>query len=265
MIGVTKKLYFAVDKQVDALVDGKNDTSQAQCDFFEGDSPVVNVYLVESYSDVSESIQLKDKETLQLVLSTQNAIESANPTIIAQLDNFDELMDEEGHIYYQGVLPLNTAEITTALTDSSSIQCVIELVVIDSLFGQQLTSQGSVSLYRSIYPNTNIQEVTKPAINIGSYQTVVSICAGIVDERILGLKDGAPAEFDTLYELADIAMRFQTMHHQVGDFEDYLEGKAMADAGFTVTELTQAAIDASTFRVSHSPSRPRAVDAREIP
>ena len=56
---------------------------------------------------------------------------------------------------------------------------------------------------------------------------------------ILGLKDGAPVEFDTLYELAEAAMGMQSLRAEIGNFQDYLDGKELADSGLTITQLGQ--------------------------
>ncbi len=102
------------------------------------------------------------------------------------------------------------------------------------------------------------------SINFGSYSTVVSLASGIVDERILGLKNGAPVEFDTLYELAEFAQKVRSHEVMVGNYYDYLDGKRLADQNLTVVSLGNLAIDTSTYAVSHEPWRPIEVNAQIV-
>lgn len=267
MIGEPTELRFLVDRRFDSLINGADDeTTNNDIIFFEGDSQIVRVYTHVLSNGEIVSRQLKDKEKLVVVISLTDSLGGNNPPIIAMLDSFEEILDETQTICYEGVLGLNTEEVINAFGDGdSTINCTIEMVIIDELFGKQSSSQGSVTINRSILPSNALDKLTKPSVNIGSYSTVVSLATGIVDQRIFDLKDGAPAEFDTLYELADAAQRVFSMHTQVGDFDDYLRGKALADAGLTVVSLGQIAVDKSTFAVSAPPSRPRAVDARIVP
>lgn len=261
MIGFgAREVFFNLGNQTDGLASDKNLSGSTQ-NFFEGDTHALRVHLRKPTDEGSSAYQLQDKETLALALVLEDDLRAEEQIILAYSNKFDEAMDEDGDICYETQWSLNTEEVITALGTRSNIGCVMELVILDELFGRQYTVQGSARIRRSAIDTQNIEKVGLPSMNIGSYSTVVSLAAGIVDERILGLKDGAPAEFDTLFELAESAMKVNSHQTQVGDFEAYLEGKAMANSGFTIVSLGQIAMDASTFRISHTPSRPKAVQA----
>lgn len=257
-----KELFFNLDSQSSGLARNKN-LQNLTADFFEGDTYTVRVHLRNETDDGSAPYQLKDKESIALAVVETSDLSSTDSTIIAYLDQFEGIMDEDGDVAYDGVLTFNTQEVLDALGTRSIVRCTMELVVVDELFGKQYSVQGGARIRRSAVAQPDVETLGKPNVNIGSYSTVVSLASGIVDSRIFALKDGAPAEFDTLYELADAAMRMFSNATQIGNFDDYLEGKALADAGLTVVSLGQMAVDASTFVVQHPPSRPRAVDARE--
>ena len=267
MIGEPKELRFLVDRRFDSLINSaEDDTTANDIVFFEGDSQIVRIYTHVLQDGQIVSRQLKDKEKLVLVIALTNDLGNASPKVIALLDTFEEILDDGRNICYEGVLSLNTQEVLDAFSQgNSTIDCTIEMVIIDELFGKQSTSQGSLQINRSILPTSALETLVSPSVNIGSYSTVVSLATGIIDQRIFDLKDGAPAEFDTLYELADAAQRVFSLHTQVGTFDDYLRGKELADAGLTVVSLGQIAVNKSTFSVSAPPSRPRAVDARIAP
>lgn len=256
-----KELFFNLDSQSSGLARNKN-LQNLTADFFEGDTYTVRVHLRNETEDGSEDYQLKDKEKIALAFVETSDLSSTESVIIAYVDQFEGVLDEDGDVAYEGVLTFNTQEVLDALGTRSLVRCTVELVVLDELFGKQYSVQGIARIRRSAVAQPDVETIGKPNVNIGSYSTVVSLASGIVDNRILGLKDGAPAEFDTLFELANAAMRMFSNATKIGNFDDYLEGKALADAGLTVVSLGQMAVDASTFIVSHSPSRPRAVDAR---
>ena len=109
--------------------------------------------------------------------------------------------------------------------------------------------QSSMVINRSALPSSDADSIGTPSVNIGSYETVNELCREIVDGRILQLKDGAPAEFDTLFELAESAMKAESLRAEVGTFQDYLDGKALADSGLTITQLGAIASDGASASV----------------
>ena len=250
MIVSTRNLYVALDRQTGCLVEGKNSRSSLSLELFEGDTQTIKVFLVEADSDFVGSKQLGQKESLTIVVTQSDSLSTSTIPILALCNTFDEAMDSDGHIYYEGELSLNTEEILTALGEgNSSISCTIEVVILDSLFGKQFTMQSSMVINRSALPSSDADSIGTPSVNIGSYETVNELCREIVDGRILQLKDGAPAEFDTLFELAESAMKAESLRAEVGTFQDYLDGKALADSGLTITQLGAIASDGASASV----------------
>lgn len=240
MISTRKELYFFINEGANALTDGKNSNSiDSDVSFFEGDTQNIRVYIRNFQNNIYSSCQLGEKEALALAITTSDSLSQTTIPLLAYLTEFESGMDSDGDIYYDGVLDLNTQAMLDALSGVTSISCSLELVVLDTALSRQFTLQGSCTVLRSAIPPTAISELTTPSVNIGSYATVRELCEAIVDQRIIDLKDGAPAEFDTLYELAEAAMSMQSHRAEVGTFADYLEGKALADSGLTISELGQ--------------------------
>jgi hypothetical protein len=243
-----RELFFDLGSQTDGLVSSKNlgGTSES---FFEGDTYTLRVHLRKKVDSGSEPYHLDTNETLALALSLEDDLRQQEQTVLAYTNTFDSVLDADGDICYETQWELNTEEIITALGTRSSINCVVEMVILDGALGRQYTVQGSARVRRSIVDTQNVNQLGLPSVNIGSFSTVKELCENLVDERIIGLKDGAPVEFDTLFELAEAAMGMQSLRAEVGTYADYIEGKALADSGLTVTALGAIAADGASVTV----------------
>lgn len=266
--GVVKKIYINLDERSDAIVTGINDRSAERQDFTEGDTYNVRIFLRHSYSEngsSSKAYQIPQDQKLVIALATRdNLTGNVDFNYVSYIDNFEEVLDEEnGEVAYNGILSLNTQEAINAFDNDEEVTIYLEAVIEDKLFGRQISTRGQVNLHRSIIRG-GLGESFSPSINIGNYSTVVSLANGIVDQRILDLKAGAPLEFDTLYELAHYAQKVRSHEIVVGDFYDYLDGKKLADQNLSVVSLGNLAIDTSTYSVSHEPWRPRNLVAEVV-
>ena len=240
MISTRKDIFFLLNRSDRALVEGKDtSTTESDLSFFEGDTQNIRIYIRNNEGTEYKSCQLGENEALALAITLRSSLSETEVPLLAYSTEFDSGMDDEGDVYYDGVLELNTQLMLDALSGQRSVTCSMELVIIDTQLSRQFTLQGVCEVFRSAIPPTALSELNTPSVNIGSYATVRELCEDIVDQRIIGLKDGAPAEFDTLYELAEAAMSMQSHRAEVGTFADYLEGKALADSGLTISELGQ--------------------------
>lgn len=253
-------LYFDLDtaNQADSVVISKAIDAETVHTFKEGDTYTARVHLRKNYSDnVSDYHQLGSEHELILVVSVaENAVDDI-PYLCYQ-NTFEEVFDEDGDICYEALLDFATQESLDFLADVDTRTARIELVVRDKNLGYQKSYQGDITLIASLLKGA-VRDIGAASINVGSYQSVVSIANGIVDQRILDLRAGAPVEFDTLYELAEYAQKVRSHEIVVGDFQSYLDGKTLADQNLTVTALNQLAVDTSTYDVSHEPWMPREV------
>lgn len=239
MIASTLDLIFGVGLHNNALINGKADiTRNSDIELFEGDTQTIRVYLRKGDSSSNlENAQLGVNEKLVLAISDRSKLSAETVPLLAYAETFDQGIDSDGDSYYEGLLQLNTQEVLDALQGQTSLNCIVEAVIIDTSLGRQFTLQGRLSINKTAVPPTALSEINDPSLNIGSYATVEELINTIVDGRILGLKDGTPVEFDTLYELAEVAMEMQSFKATTGDFNDYLEGKALADSGLTISQL----------------------------
>lgn len=251
-------LYFNLDARDSSLVESKEFTTSVTPYFNEGDTYKVRIHLRKNYVDnVSEAHQLDDKHSL--ILASAVVSNSAETDYISYQDKFELVLDEDGDACYEGVISFATQSAIDLLSNSTSQEITLELVVVDKLFGNQYTLQGSCTVNASLVKGA-IKELNQTSINIGSYSSVVSLATGIVDSRILDLKAGAPVEFDTLYELAEYTQKIRDIEVKLGDYYSYLDGKKLADQNLTVVSLGNLAIDTSTYVVSHEPWRPIKVE-----
>lgn len=240
MIVGTLDLIFGIGKSTNALLNGKTDQSRnSSVELFEGDTQNIRVYLRRESDDGLVNAQLGTNESLVIAITQRNSLNEQSVPILCYSETFEQGIDSDGDTYYEGIIELNTQELTTAIAEQSSINCVIEAVIVDTQLGRQFTLQGRVDINKSIVPSTALTELSTPSLNIGSFATVEALIESMVDSRILGLKDGAPVEFDTLYELAEAAMGMQSLRAEIGNFQDYLDGKELADSGLTITQLGQ--------------------------
>jgi hypothetical protein len=239
MIASTLDLVFGVSLHNNALINGKNDISRnSDIELFEGDTQIVRVYLRKGDTSSNlQNAQLGVNEKLVLAISERSKLSAETVPLLAYAETFDQGIDSDGDSYYEGLLQLNTQDVLDALQGQTSLSCIAEAVIIDTSLGRQFTLQGRLSINKTAVPPTALSEINDPSLNIGSYATVEELINTIVDGRILGLKDGTPVEFDTLYELAEVAMEMQSFKATTGDFNDYLEGKALADSGLTISQL----------------------------
>lgn len=239
MIASSLDLIFGLGFNNNALISAKNDVARkSDLQLFEGDSQIVRVYLRKGLtSSELQNAQLGVNEKLLLAVTQRSNLNQETIPLLAYAETFDQGIDSDGDSYYEGLLELNTQEIVDALSGTSSINCILEAVIVDTQLGRQFTLQGGLDIYRTAVPSTALSDINTPSLNIGSYATVEELINSIVDGRILGLKDGTPVEFDTLYELAEVAMEMQSFKATTGDFNDYLEGKALADSGLTISQL----------------------------
>lgn len=244
-----REIFFDLGEQSDGLVSSKNLGGTSET-FFEGDTYSLRVHLRKRTDSGSEPHQIGEHETIALALSLEDDLRQQEQTVLAYTNTFDKDFDEDGDMVYDTQWELNTEEIITALGTRSSINCILELVILDGALGRQYTVQGNARVRRSIVDTQNINQLGLPSVNIGSFSTVKELCENIVDGRIIDLKDGAPVEFDTLYELAEAAMSMQSLRAEVGTYADYLEGKALADSGLTVSALGAIAAGGATVTVT---------------
>lgn len=255
-------LFFNLDAltEEDSISTSKESDADKLLRFKEGDTYKIRVHLRKEYDDATSSYQQLESnyELILVSAAIDNAVDSLN--YLCYTDQFEEIQDEDGDICYEGILSFATQEAIDFLSSNDSRQARIELIIRDKALGHQQSLQGDMFLDASLLKST-VEPLGKPSINIGSYSTVQELASAIVDERILDLKDGAPLEFDTLYELAHYAQKVRSHEIVVGDFQSYLDGKKLADQNLTVTQINQLAVDTSTYEVSHEPWRPRSVDA----
>lgn len=259
-------IFFNIDvlgESREGLVASKVSDADRSYFFTEGDTYPVRIHLRKNYAGSNSIHHQLDGEHELILLSANinNAVDELNH--ISYSNKFDEVVDEDGDICYEGILDFATQSAIDILSEDANVPLTLELVVRDKLLGTQRSIQGSISLNASLLKGA-VKELDNPAINIGSYSSVVSIANGIVDQRIFDLKAGAPVEFDTLYELAHFAQKVRSHEIVVGDFCDYLDGKKLVDQNLTVVSLGNIMIDSSTYTVSHEPWRPKEVTAAII-
>lgn len=255
-------IYFNLDSKVDSIIESIESTNAVDLQFYEGDAVEANIYLTKEVDGVRKSFALKPDQRIVLAGAVADDAVTELSYLLYQ-DKFDLVYDIFGNECYKCLLDFATQPALDLLAETNSETFTFELVVIDKALGHQNTFQANATLLASLVKGT-VKEVAQPSINFGSYSTVVSLASGIVDERILGLKDGAPVEFDTLYELAEYAQKVRSHEIMVGNYYDYLDGKRLADQNLTVVSLGNLAIDTSTYAVSHEPWRPIEVNAQIV-
>lgn len=258
MIRRAKRIYIDVNRGKNSISITSERFQRANLQFFEGDSVVLNIYF-RDYSK-KENITLGDEDSILLSVATEDSLKSVGNSYITISEQFDQKTDSDGIVYYEGLLNLNTQEAINVLENTNGAKGVLEIVIVQTSLGRQTTYQGDITITRSIAPAT-VQELLKPSLHIGSYASAREMMEEVADKRILDLKDGAPLEFDTLYELAHYAQKVKSHEIVVGDFCDYLDGKKLVDQNLTVVSLGNIMIDSSTYAVSHEPWRPKEVTA----
>lgn len=261
MIRTKKSFVIDVNRGRNAFSTTANRYNKANLSLFEGDAIEVDLYF---YDFVNNSYATIDSnQGIILSFATQDSLKSVENQYLAITEEFDTYSNADGNPYYKGLLELNTDEALNALGTRSFAEGILEVVVVETALGRQTTFQHECNLYRSIAP-TSVIELLQPSTHIGSYATVKELCESIADERILALKDGAPAEFDTLFELAHYANKVRSHEIQVGDFCDYLDGKKLVDTNLSVVSLGNIMLNESTYEVSYEPWRPKTVEAEII-
>jgi hypothetical protein len=261
MIRATKTLYVDVSRGRNAISSTIESYNRITLDLFEGDAITIRIYFMDYEKDVA--LALDSNESVVFTLATENSLRSLENDYLCLNETFDKNYDSDQNPYYEGLIELNTQEAIDALGTSSNAECYAEIVIVDTNLGHQTTFQHEARLYRSIAPQT-LTELVTPSQHIGSYASARQMMEEIADQRILDLKDGAPLEFDTLYELAHYAQKVRSREIVVGDFNDYIDGKLLADQNLTVAQLGQLAVDTSTYSVTHEPWRPRALEVKVI-
>jgi len=254
-------IFVNLDDRENSIVESKQSDATGDLFFRRGDTYNVRIHLRLGYASGDyRAYQLDDKTSLKVAggIFGQNA-ETAD--FVCFQDQFDEIMDEDGDICYQGTLSFSNTASSDLIGTADSSEFIFEIALVDQLFGNQYTSQSTANLGQSLIESVPYSIESQPNIAVGSYSSVVSLANGIVDQRIFDLKAGAPLEFDTLYELAEYAQRTRSLEFLTGNFEAYLEGKRLADQNMTVVSLGQLAINESTYLVSHEPWRPWSVTA----
>lgn len=254
MIRQVQDLYLDISRTTDAISKSSKQYTAKKLIFFEGDSLLLNIYFRDYANDTY--ITLDANEALILSVATEDSLTKSENTYLALSETWNVKTDSDGITYYEGLLNLNTQEVVDALGKRTQANAVFEIVVVRTDLGQQTTWQNEVKLKRSIAPAT-IMDVLQPSQHIGSYASARQMMEEIADQRILDLKDGAPLEFDTLFELAHYAQKVRSHEIVVGDFDDYIDGKLLADQNLTVSQLSSLAQDESTYTVTHEPWRPR--------
>jgi len=258
-------IFINLDNPASAFVLSESDNSDEEYNFIQGDTLEVRVHLRHNYrrendEDISDTHQLDDDS--KFVLALKNDDEPYG-NYISYLDKWDEMYDDQGRLCYVGSLLLNTEYAQQIAEAQGNITLILELAIIEKALGGQVSFIGAGGLQRSVIPSSLIDDFV-PSINVGTFSSVVSLANGIVDQRILDLRAGAPAEFDTLYELAHYAQKVRSHEIVVGDFCDYLDGKRLADQNLTVVSLGNIMVDQSTYVVSHEPWRPKEVSASVV-
>jgi hypothetical protein len=257
-----RDIFINLDSPTSAFVLSKGDNTSEEYSFIQGDTLEVRIHLRSDYrtedsENVSNYYQLDQKS--KIVFALKNS-DDPYGDYLSYIDEWDEKMDEDGDIMYVGTLLLNTDAAQRLAEEQGNVDLILELAIVEQAMGGQITFLGQGTMARSVIPSALIGDF-KPSINVGTYSSVVSLANGIVDQRILDLRAGAPAEFDTLYELAHYAQKVRSHEIVVGDFCDYLDGKKLADQNLTVVSLGNIMIDSSTYVVSHEPWRPKEVTA----
>jgi hypothetical protein len=262
MISTSISIYTNWDNRSNGIVISATDQSDKEHIFFSGDTYQIKLYLRENYTGDSSSPILLDNN-VNLLLGIKNQDTTIRDDLYAYIDKWDLQYDTGGQPYYSGLLQLATEELESDVETNGTQDVDLEIVVSDKNTGGQYSLQGVGSIRRTIIPSVLV-DAPKPTIGVGTYGSVVSICTGIIDQRILDLKAGAPLEFDTLFELAHYAQKVRSHEIVTGDFCDYLDGKKLVDQNLTVVSLGQIMIDSSTYKVSHEPWRPKEVTASII-
>jgi hypothetical protein len=255
-------IYFDLDEKTDAIIDGLVNGVTEVPSFFEGDTYNVNIYLVREIDGVREAVTLDEKQKLVIAGAVINDA-SSELSYVTYQDKFEFIYDDSNNPAYSCVLDFASQANIDLLSQVNNTFFTLELVIIDELFGYQQSFQSDAQITASVVKGA-VRDISTPTINIGSYSSVVSLANGIVDQRILDLRAGAPVEFDTLYELAEFAQKVRSHEVVVGNYYDYLDGKRMADQNLTVVSLGNIAIDTSTYKVSHEPWRPIKVEVAVV-
>jgi hypothetical protein len=253
MIRQTRTYYVDVGRTSKALTTDSERFSASTVSFFEGDHVEINLYFKDYKND--EILRLEPNESIVCSVATKSSLNSVENNFIAIHETFDANLDSDGNTYYQGEINLATQEAVDALTRSKT-EAVLEVVIVRTDLGHQSTFQAECRILRSVAPAT-LHELVTPSAHIGSYATARQMMEEIADQRILDLKDGAPLEFDTLYELAHYAQKVRSHEIVIGDFDDYMDGKLLVDQNLTVSQLHALAQNEATYEVTHEPWRPK--------
>lgn len=261
MIENQQTYYIDVNRQKRALTKDSARFSRATIQVFEGDTLNLKFYFKDYIQN--KFVRLDTGEALIVSIATEDSIKETENKYLALAQDFDEIADDDGNYFYEGLLHLNTQEAIDILGTGSTAKGIFEVVVVRKDLGYQTTYQNELTILRSVAPAT-LRELIEPSAHIGTYATVKEMMEEIAQKHILDLKDGAPLEFDTLFELAHYAQKVRSHEIQVGDFCDYLDGKRLADQNLTVVSLGNIMMNESTYSVSHEPWRPRDVTASII-